>query len=167
MRNIESKFRCSDHEGVVLRALALGAKDEGFLQQRDQFYVVPSGRLKLRTYGDGRGELISYDREDTPDARPSEYFLHQTSDPSTLDEVLARALLRAGILEKSRRLLIQGNTRIHLDDVAGLGLFVELETVIDDQTQTDAEGEHDDVIRALGLGEMERISVGYVDLFRV
>jgi len=83
-----------------------------------------------------------------------------------LDEVLGRALLRTGILEKRRRLLIHGNTRIHLDDVAGLGKFVELETVIDGQTETDAEGEHDDVIRALGLGEMERISVGYVDLIK-
>jgi hypothetical protein len=39
--------------------------------------------------------------------------------------------------------------------------------VIDGQTETDAEGEHGDVIRALGLGDTERISVGYVDLFRV
>jgi len=166
VRNIESKFRCPDHEGVAQRALAIGAKDHGVLQQRDQFFGVPSGRLKLRTFGDGRGDLISYNREDTPDARLAEYSLHQTNDPLTLDEVLGRALLRTGILAKRRRLLIHGNTRIHLDDVAGLGKFVELETVIDGQTETDAEGEHDDVIRALGLGEMERISVGYVDLIK-
>jgi adenylate cyclase class IV len=164
MRNIESKFRCSDHEGMARRALGIGARDEGLLQQRDQFYGVPQGRLKLRVFGDGRSELISYDRDDTPEARASEYSLHATSDASTLDEVLSRALSRTGSLEKSRRLLIHGNTRIHLDDVVGLGRFVELETVIHGRTESEAEREHGEVIRALGLGALERISVGYVDL---
>ena len=46
MRNIESKFRCADHERVASRALEMGARDEGLLRQRDQFFAVPRGRLK-------------------------------------------------------------------------------------------------------------------------
>lgn len=72
MRNIESKFRYTDHERVLARALEAGARDEGFLRQRDQFYEVPKGRLKLRTIDGVGGELIAYDREDTPESRESD-----------------------------------------------------------------------------------------------
>jgi predicted adenylyl cyclase CyaB len=81
-----------------------------------------------------------------------------------LEAVLSRALARTGTLEKTRRLLIHRNTRIHLDDVAGLGRFVELETVVRDHTDAEAEREHDAIVRSLGLSDAERIAVGYIDL---
>jgi predicted adenylyl cyclase CyaB len=164
MRNIESKFRCADHERVASRALEMGARDEGLLHQRDQFFAVPHGRLKLRTFADGPCELISYDRDDTPEMRSSEYSLHRADDAATLEEVLSRALARTGTLEKTRHLLIHRNTRIHLDDVVGLGRFVELETVVHDETDAEAEREHEEIVRALGLSDAERIAVGYIDL---
>jgi adenylate cyclase class IV len=164
MRNVESKFRCADHDGVAVRASAAGASDEGYRRQRDQFYGVSKGRLKLRTTDGVRSELIAYDREDTTAARASEYGLCPTDDAALLDDVLGRALSRTGVLEKTRHLLLLRNTRIHLDDVVGLGRFVELETVIDTQSEDEAAVEHDDVITTLGLGGAERIAVGYVDL---
>jgi predicted adenylyl cyclase CyaB len=166
VRNVESKFRCADHERIASRAISLGARDEGFLHQHDQFFSVPRGRLKLRTFKDGQSELISYDRDDIPEARASEYSVHRTSDAATLGDVLSRALARTGTLEKTRHLLIYRMTRVHLDDVVGLGRFVELETVIQDQTEAEATGEHDDVVGALGLADAERIPVGYIDLPR-
>ena len=36
--------------------------------------------------------------------------------------------------------------------------------MIHGQTEAEAEREHEEIVRALGLGEVERISVGYVDL---
>ena len=126
MRQIESKLRWSDHEAVLARALEAGARDEGLLVQRDQFYGVSRGRLKLRTIAGARGELIAYDREDAAAARASDYGLYPTGAAALLDEVLGRALTKAGMLEKTRHLLIFRNTRIHPDDVVGLGRFVEL-----------------------------------------
>jgi predicted adenylyl cyclase CyaB len=164
VRNIESKFRCIDHEGVVARALEAGAVDEGFLHQHDQFYTVSRGRLKLRTIDGQRSELIAYEREDSAEARASDYGRYATSDPSALADVLERVLLRAGAVEKTRHLLLLRNTRIHLDDVVGLGRFVELETVIGTQSEAEAEAEHREVVRVLGLGGAERIAVAYVDL---
>jgi predicted adenylyl cyclase CyaB len=81
-----------------------------------------------------------------------------------LAEVLERALPRTDVVAKTRHLLILRNTRIHLDDVVGLGRFVELETVISTQSESDAVIEHDKVITTLGLGGAKRITVGYVDL---
>jgi predicted adenylyl cyclase CyaB len=161
---VESKFRCADHERVACLALDLGALDEGLLRQRDQFFAVPRGRLKLRTFADGGSELISYDRDNVTEMRSSDYALHRTSDGAALEEVLSRALPRRGILEKRRRLLIHRHTRIHLDDVVGLGRFIELETVIREQSDADAESEHDEIVHALGLSDAERIAVGYIDL---
>jgi len=164
VRNIESKFRIADHERVLSRALDAGARDDGFLRQRDQFYGVPKGRLKLRTINGVESELIAYDREDTPESRASDYGRYTTSDPTSLADVLDRALPRTDVVAKTRHLLILRNTRIHLDEVVGLGRFVELETVIGTQSEDDATREHDEVITTLGLGGAERIAVGYVDL---
>jgi adenylate cyclase class IV len=164
MRNVESKFRYADHDAVAALALAAGATDEGLLHQHDEFYEVSRGRLKFRTI-EGRGsELIAYEREDTPATRASEYGRYVTQDPTSLADVLERALPRNGVVEKTRHLLILRSTRIHLDDVVGLGRFVELETVIGTQSDADAEREHLDVLELLGLGDAERIAVGYVDL---
>lgn len=164
MRNVESKFRYADHDAVLARALDAGATDEGLLHQRDQFYTVPKGRLKLRTI-DGAGcELMAYQREDRPEARASDYGRYATRDATSLADVLERALPRADVVEKNRHLLLLRNTRIHLDDVVGLGRFVELETIITTQSDDDAAAEHDEVMTTLGLGGAERIAVGYVDL---
>jgi adenylate cyclase class IV len=48
--------------------------------------------------------------------------------------------------------------------VVGLGRFVELETVVHDQTDAEAEREHEAIVRALGLSDAEQIAVGYIDL---
>jgi adenylate cyclase class IV len=164
VRNIESKFRCLDHEAVLARAVEAGASDEGFLHQLDQFYEVSRGRLKLRTIEGSGSELIAYESDDLPGTRASEYGRYMTSDPTSLADVLERTLPRGGVLEKERHLLILRNTRIHLDDVHGLGRFVELETVLTTQSEVEAARDHREVIEVLGLGDAERIAVAYVDL---
>src|SRR5258706_3000083 len=129
MRNIESKFRCTDHDGVRVRAMASGAADKGIIEQRDVFFMVPQGRLKLH-YINGHGKLIAYMRDTVAEARPSDYRIFSTDEPQVLEEVLGRALSVVETVEKSRRLLIHRHTRVHLDDVAGLGRFVKLGTVV-------------------------------------
>ena len=71
-------------------------------------------------------------------------------------------------MTKRRRLFVYRNVRIHLDEVEGLGSFVELESVLED-----AGRESDDeaqalaaVVRALDLGAREAIAGGYADLTR-
>ncbi len=163
MRNVESKFRCHDHEGVQTRAMAQGATDEGSIRQRDRFFTVPQGRLKLR-HLDGRAELIAYTRENLPVARPSEYAIFTTLSPEALEQVLSKALPAGPALEKRRHLLLCRHTRIHLDDVAGLGRFVEMETLVDELSDEEAQREHAELVAILGLESCERIAVGYVDL---
>ena len=55
------------------------------------------------------------------------------------------------------------NTRIHLDTVADLGEFVELETVFQGQTEPEAAKEHQHVKTTLDLNAAEPIAVSYSD----
>jgi len=163
MRNVESNFRCTDHDGVRVRAMANGAADQGIIEQRDVFFMVPQGRLKLR-YINSHGKLIAYKRDNVAEARPSDYRIFSTDEPQVLEEVLGRALTVVETVEKSRRLLIHRHTRVHLDDVAGLGRFVELETVVGEIEDEDAQKEHAELVALLGLETCERVAVAYVDL---
>jgi predicted adenylyl cyclase CyaB len=164
MRNLEVKARCADLETVRERAERLGARAAGTFRQRDTFFAAPHARLKLRVADHGAGELIAYRRDDAPRPRDSEYLVYATSEPAGLDAVLTHALGPAGVVEKRRRLYLYGHTRIHLDEVHGLGGFVELETVLAGQEEADARAELETVASALGLRPDDFVAGAYVDL---
>ncbi len=165
-RNIELKCRCPDLDAVRHRAQQLGARDMGVLDQRDTFFQAPLARLKLRELGHGDAELISYRRPDQPEARGSDYLITNVSHPAQLREVLGHALGASGVVKKTRRLFLHRNTRIHLDEVEGLGTFVELETVLSGQTDSEGLLELQQIAAALGLNQGESVAEPYVELLR-
>jgi homotetrameric cytidine deaminase len=128
-RNVELKAADPDPDRSLAAALALGATDRGILRQRDTYFHVPSGRLKLREESPGAATLIQYVRPDSQDARDSRYRLIPVADPEELRAGLEAALGVLAVVEKERRLLLWESVRIHLDRVAGQGTFVELEDV--------------------------------------
>lgn len=101
---------------------------------------------------------------DLAKSRYSEYHLAPVGDPEVLRTLLDAALGTLVTVIKTRRLLLYGATRIHLDQVEGLGRFIELETVILDQTEQEARAEHEIVKKALGLKRRETVATGYSDL---
>jgi len=129
--NVEIKARARDFEAQRQRAEALASGSAGHLVQEDTFFNVPAGRLKLRKLGDGSAELIQYDRDDSPGPKESRYVVFRTTDPGGLKEVLTRALGIRAVVRKRRTVYFFGKTRIHLDQVEGLGSFIELEAVLD------------------------------------
>jgi homotetrameric cytidine deaminase len=165
-RNVEIKTRDADPSATLERALALGASDEGVLAQRDTYFGRARGRLKLREQEGGResgARLIAYVRPDDEGARTSSYRLAEVDDPAALADALDAALGTLVVVDKRRRLLLYENVRIHIDDVAGLGSFVELEGVAD--ADSDLSREHELVARLreeLALGEP--VAVSYADL---
>ena len=163
-RNIELKCRCADLGEVRQRARELGATDAGVLEQDDVFFDAPLGRLKLRDCGDGRAELISYRRPDTAGARGSDFFAYPVADPAALRATLAHALRTGGAVRKRRHLFLYRHTRIHLDEVEGLGQFVELETVMSGQSEGEAEAELRHVAAALSLKPEDAVAQPYVEL---
>jgi homotetrameric cytidine deaminase len=165
-RNVELKTRDADPAATLERALALGASDEGVLAQRDTYFGRARGRLKLREQeggGEAGARLIAYVRPDGEEARTSSYRLAEVDDPAALADALDAALGTLVVVDKRRRLLLYENVRIHIDDVAGLGAFVELEGVAD--PDSDLSREHELVARLreeLALGEP--VAGSYSDL---
>jgi predicted adenylyl cyclase CyaB len=135
------------------------------LEQEDTFFSVPEGRLKLRVFPDGKGELIAYRRPDAVGPKTSEYFVYRTPHPEPLADLLTRALGVRGVVRKRRLLYLAGPTRIHLDEVEGLGAFLELEVVLADG-QPEAEGEAiaRRLLAELGVCDEDRVAAAYVDL---
>lgn len=135
------------------------------LRQEDTFFACDEGRLKLRRFSDGSGELIFYQRPDSTGPAESRFSKTPVDEPITMLTVLGDALGIVGEVRKRRELYLVGQTRIHLDEVEDLGTFVELEVVLtDDQTAADGEATAHRLMADLGIGEDDLIDVAYVDL---
>jgi adenylate cyclase class IV len=128
-RNIELKAIDPEPAGSLETCHALGAQDKGVLWQRDSYFNVSTGGLKLREQQPGRAHLIQFERADEPQQRESRYRLIGTDDPQALLAALTEALGVNVTVTKRRRLFLWQNVRIHLDDVERLGTFIELEAV--------------------------------------
>lgn len=128
--NIEIKARLHDRDAMLRRIATLTADPPVVLEQEDTFFPALHGRLKLRVTPDGGGELIAYDRPDTAGSRESRYQLARVPDATMLRTVLGEALGTLQTVTKTRLLFHVGQTRVHVDTVAGLGDFLELEVVL-------------------------------------
>lgn len=128
-RNIELKARCADLDSAR-RAEALGAKVLEVLHQRDTYFAVRAGRLKLREIEGQAAVLIWYDRPNAAASRMSRYLLVPVAAPELLKSALTAANGVCTVVQKQRTVYLYENVRIHLDAVAGLGRFLEFEAVL-------------------------------------
>ncbi len=166
-RNVEIKARVADPAALEARVRAIADEGPFDLVQDDTFFACPTGRLKLRELSPDRGELIFYTRPDSAGPKLSEYFIAPTSSPHAMRETLGRALSCVGRVRKRRRLYLKQNTRIHLDEVEGLGTFLELEVVLsDDESITRGEGIAHELLLALGIPRSDLVTGAYLDLLR-
>lgn len=169
-RNVEIKASVADPAALRARVAALAAFTGGvpvptIIGQRDTFFSVARGRLKLRRFDDGTGELIFYERDDTRGPKTSAYSIAPCPDAAAMEAALDRALGVRGIVEKRRELFMAGRTRIHLDDVRGLGHFLELEIVLaDGESAADGEREAADLLDKLGVDGAALVAPAYIDL---
>jgi adenylate cyclase class IV len=100
------------------------------LVQRDTFFNTPRGRLKLRRLGGGKAQLIYYERTDKAGPKTSRFEVAPVRNPALVTKLLAAALGRKAEVRKRRTVFFHGQTRIHFDEVEGLGRFIELEVVL-------------------------------------
>jgi predicted adenylyl cyclase CyaB len=137
------------------------------LAQDDTFFECPGGRLKLRVFADGRGELIFYRRDDATGPKTSTYRRCVVADPDALRDALGEALGVLGRVRKRRTLYLVGRTRVHLDAVEGLDDHLELEVVLrDDEPAARGEAEARDLLERLGLHDDRLVAGAYLDLLQ-
>ena len=130
--NVEIKARIPSVETLLPVARALGDDEHPQrILQDDTFFRCPDGRLKLRAFSASEGELIFYRRADEVGPKESFYVRSPSPVPDSLREALTLAYGACGRVRKRRTLYMVGRTRVHLDDVEGLGIVpgtrVELE----------------------------------------
>ena len=164
--NVEIKARIDSVQALLPRALALSEDEHAqLIHQDDSFFTVPHGRLKLRVFADGTGELIHYHRADADGPKVSDYVISAVTEPDTLREALERACGLLGRVRKERILVLVGHTRVHLDRVEGLGDFMELEVVLQPgQPEADGKAIARALMAKLGVPESALVSGAYLDL---
>jgi len=167
-RNIELKARDPDPAQTLERCREIGAVEGGILRQRDTYFAVPHGRLKLREQSPGPSVLIQYERADEATARVSNYVLVEIADPPALRQALAAALDLTCVIEKERRLFLwEGAVRVHLDRVKDLGAFIEIEAVSGAASDLAREHEQAERLRSLlAIEPAQLVAAGYSDLLR-
>lgn len=166
--NVEIKVRVDSLAPFRTRLEAMDASHTGTDTQRDTYFAVPEGRLKVRE-GHVEQGIIFYQRPDQAGPKPSQ--VERTDPGESLGAVLA--VLKAAlpvdvVVEKTRSIYWVGTVKVHLDDVPRLGTFVELEAVDTDGTasETDLRAACDALMRDLQLPEEGLVEGSYADFVR-
>jgi adenylate cyclase, class 2 len=170
-RNIELKARCANLAAAESIAKSLGAHLHTIERQHDTYFTAADGRLKLRQRRTAQRELMSeliwYRRTDERRARASDYSLVTTDSGAALRALLGGALGIAVEVVKQRAVYLHDGVRIHLDQVEGLGHFIEFEAVVhggcDDQA---AHAKLDRLRVAFGVEPEDILRGSYADLRR-
>ncbi len=159
--NLELKIRIENPSSIKEKVHALKADYKGELNQVDVYYRYKKGLLKLRIEN-GSQTLIKYNRNEKSGSRWSDYNLISL-EKNDAREYLNDILETETVVEKKRQLYLFDNTRIHLDEVKGLGTFLELETLVING-KDDAESRFSYIIQVLELNTKNEIRKSYRDL---
>jgi adenylate cyclase, class 2 len=165
-RNLELKAIDPDSERSLKICEDLGAEPKGVLQQRDVYFNVPQGRLKLRRQRGAIDQLIAYQRSDQPGHRKSSYRIVEVENGSELEAALGSVLGIMAVVSKARRLFLWEGVRIHLDQVDGLGNFIEFEAVAAGESSDLGRFEVPlaDLRRSFGIEDAHMVGESYSDL---
>lgn len=158
--NLELKIKVDSHAKLLRLLNKMNAEFEGLLIQKDIYYKVKKGLLKLRVEG-GTYTLIKYLR-DEKGKRWSNYELLKLEGRNP-EKYLCDILEVATVVEKKRKLYLHNNTRIHLDEIKRLGKFLELETLLTGNRH-DAQKRFNETVELLELDLSNQIRSSYKTL---
>ncbi|PPK84791.1 putative adenylyl cyclase CyaB [Neolewinella xylanilytica] len=164
---VEIKARTQDHHHLRATLTQAGADFRGTDHQIDRYFRVPEGRLKLRI-GNIERSLIFYRRPNQAgpkDSSVSLTVLETEREAVSLARTLERALGLWVTVDKQREIYFIDNVKFHLDTVAGLGTFVEIEAIGDAEAERGRLLEQVDRYRKLlDIAEADFVSGSYSDL---
>ncbi len=164
--NIEIKAYCPDPQAAEQYLLQAGARYAGLDTQVDTYFHVPDGRLKLRR-GQIENNLIYYRRPDQEGPKASSFLLYPVQESEKLETILTASLGVKVVVEKRRKIFFLEHTKFHIDEVPGLGHFVEIEvsnlhhpTLSEAQMQDDCQN----YMKALGIETHHLLCRSYSDM---
>ncbi|MEM6770196.1 MAG: class IV adenylate cyclase [Bacteroidota bacterium] len=148
----------------------LQAKNADYLgrdHQVDHYFHVPDGRLKLR-HGNIEQSLIFYQRNNQAGPKDSSVALTRLADEAAAESLAATLHQALGTwvkVDKYREIYFIGNVKIHLDEVVGLGQFIEIEAIGNAPEERDhLLAQCQEFMAYLGVQEAELVENSYSDL---
>jgi len=170
--NLEIKATVRDKSAFRRAAESVATECLGIQLQTDTYFACDNGRLKLREIafedGTSHAQLIHYSRTDAEEAKSSNYRIAPVTEPSPLKETLASAFGIWKTVRKRREIFLHKNVRIHLDEVEGLGDFMEIEAVQEAGMDLPQQRE---LVRwlsdELGIAPEDRLAGSYSDMLAV
>ncbi len=166
--NVEIKAICNDREKIRRILLERNAKFIGLDHQVDTYFRSSSGRLKLRE-GNIENNLIWYQRPDQAGPKTSHCVLYKTEKDSALKAILHDAMGVMVVVDKEREIYFIDNIKIHLDQVKGLGTFLEIEAQSEegDKSEELLHSQCVQLMDELGIRNEDLVNESYSDLLLV
>ncbi|MFT8537247.1 class IV adenylate cyclase [Bifidobacterium aquikefiri] len=162
MRNIEIKIRVSDKQRMSQLLKDVGAQYISTVDQHDYYLAMGKNKEKLRVIDNREFCLISYRRAENAGKKDSTFELTELTALEA-DRILnSRRVIKE--VRKSRQLWTYLHTGIHLDEVDGMGSFLELETAICDITYEEGAEEFERVAAKLSIDSAKGIPASYSDM---
>lgn len=163
--NVEIKAICHDASLVREYLLSSDAIYKGLDEQTDTYFNVLSGRLKLRE-GNIENNLIYYERTNQAGPKNSHFTLIKIEDAVGLKEALAKSIGIKVVVKKKREIYYINNVKFHIDEIPGLGSFVEIEAgnILADFSQEQLKEQCDFYMTAFGIKEKDLVEISYSDM---
>ena len=166
--NFEFKASCKDILACEKKLALLNPEFIGEDHQKDTYFNVPAGRLKLRE-GNIENALIYYERMDIPGAKQSNIILYQTSASTELKKILIKMHGIKKVIDKRRRIYLIDNVKFHFDKVENLGCFLEVEAIDIDGTRgiETLKQQCNAYAKILNIAQSDYLSLSYADMAEV
>ncbi len=165
MKNVEIKAKCYNPDKIRQYLKQHNAKFIGIDHQTDTYFNVPNGRLKLRQ-GNIENYLVFYSRPNSPEPKRSDVILYKSNDPHTLKQILSQSIGIKVQVKKTREIYFIDNVKFHIDNVEGLGNFIEIEAQDNDGSiSEDALNQQCQFyLQQLGIDTQNLVSLSYSDM---
>jgi len=166
--NIEIKAQIDDPERIRRFLLERGAEFRGTDHQIDTYFTVARGRLKIRR-GTIENCIVWYERPDNTGPKRCDYLIEKFPEEGTTLESIGHMLeaslgIRA-VVDKQREIYFIGNVKFHIDDVAGLGSFFEIEAIGgEDMGEEELRRQCGDYLAALCITDSMLLRTSYCDM---
>ena len=163
--NVEIKARCSNPERIREYLVTNNTGFKGIDEQSDTYFNVLTGRLKLRE-GNIENNLIFYERTNQAGPKNSHFQLVKVEDAKGLKEVLTKSVGVKVVVKKKREIYYISNVKFHIDEVPGLGCFVEIEAgnVFADLSQKELKEQCDFYVKQFAIQPEDLVEVSYSDM---
>ncbi len=169
---VEAKAYCEDLLEIEERIKGLGAEFVSELEQVDTYFNHPTRdfaqtdeALRIRRAGEKATFTYKGPKIDSQTKTREELKVELSDGDAMRDVLLKLGFSEVGVVKKLRKKYQVGEFKVCLDEVEGLGSFVELEVEVPSGDQDEIARSRDDILKTMndwGLSKIERKS--YLEL---